>query len=61
MSILQNRKSGYGPDDLKILCGSCWYDFTKDTELDDLCLKDDNPELFIRAVPTPIDSGNHII
>ena len=60
VSILQKRKPGHGPADLKILCGSYWYDFTNRIEFDDLCLKDDNSEPFIRAVPTPIDSGNCI-
>ena len=60
MSVLQKRKPGYRPADLKILCGSYWYDFTGDTEFDDLCLKDDNPELFINAEPTPIETGNFI-
>lgn len=56
-SILQKRKPGYEPSDLKILCGSCWYNFTDSTEFDDLCLKDDNPELSIKAEPTLIETG----
>ena len=55
---LHKRNPGYIPSCLQIQCGSCWYNFTKDTELDDLCLTDSNPELSIRAVPMPTDLGN---
>lgn len=56
--ILHKRNPGYIPSCLQIQCGSCWYNFTEDTEFDDLCLTDSSPELSIRAVPTPTDLGN---
>ena len=58
LSLFQNKKPAYRPGNLQIQCGSCWYDFNEETEFDDLCLNDDNPELFIKAVPIPKDPGN---
>ena len=60
MSLLQNKKPACRPDNLQIQCGSCWYDFNKETEFDDLCLKDNSPELFVKAIPTPKDAGNNM-
>lgn len=58
MVALQKKRSGYRPDHLQFKCKSCWYNFTEDTEYDDLCLKDNSPELFIKALSVPIDTGD---
>ena len=39
---------------------AAWYDFNEGTEFDDLCLKDNSPELFVKAIPAPKDAGNNI-
>lgn len=55
-TALSNRKPGFKPCHLKYNVGVEWYDFTEDTDFEDLCLDENNPEIFIKARSTA-DSG----
>ena len=56
-STLLNRKSGFKPCNLQYQFGTQWYDLNENTEFEDLCITEDNPELFIKAKSSPMDSS----
>ena len=56
-SALLNKKSGSKPCHLQYQFGAKWYDFNEDTEFDDLCMDEDNPEIIIKATSSPVDSA----
>lgn len=59
-SALSNKKSGCEPCHLQyqvvFRAGVKWYNFNKDTGFEDLCMDKNNPEIFIKATSTPMDS-----
>ena len=55
-SALLNKKSGSKPCNLQYQFGAKWYDFNENTQFDDLCMDDDNPEITIKATSSPADS-----
>lgn len=57
-STLLNKKSGSKPCHLQYQFGAKWYDFNEDTEFDDLCMDEDNPEICIKATSSPVDSAS---
>ena len=59
MSTLEKRIPGYKPHHLQFQCMDVWYDFTENTKFQDLCLEDEKPQLFVKAIPMPKESGNY--
>ena len=56
-SALLSKKSGSKPCNLQYQFGVKWYDLNENTEFEDLCITKDNPELFIKARSSLMDSS----
>ena len=56
-SALSNKKSNTKPCHLQYQFGAKWYDFNEDTGFDDMCMDEDNPEIFIKATSSPVESA----
>ena len=56
-STLLNKKAGSKPCHLQYQFGAKWYDFSEDTGFDDMCMDEENTEVFIKALSTPVDSA----
>lgn len=57
VSALSNKKSKSKPCHLQYQVGTKWYDFNENIGFDDLCMDEKNPEIWIKAISSPIDSA----
>ena len=55
--VLSNKKSKSEPCHLQYQVGTKWYDFNENIGFDDLCMDAKNPEIFIKAISSLLDSA----